>query len=325
VNYYNEFHPPAAAILRGLIADKLIPEGHVDDRSITEIQPSDIAGYTQCHFFAGIGGWPLALQLAGWPTNQPVWTGSCPCQPFSSAGKQKGKSDERHLWPVWFRLIRECRPSVCFGEQVASAITHGWLDEVADDLEGEGYAIGAAVLPACSVGAPHRRDRLWFVADNDSKRCNGEPISIRKEQKENIKINRSCDGDVADTKGNGWGQSNEDTRGGATGVYTEQGAMSCNNSNGTMVNANEPRSQRRVINPERGSERSPWETSLGWLTGADGKLRPVMPRVRLLAHGFPERVACLHGFGNAIVPQVAATFIETYMNINGELYAEVKE
>ena len=79
MNYYNEYDPKAAAWLRELIAAKLIPAGVVDERSITEISPHDLSDYTQCHFFAGIGGWSLALELAGWPASRPVWTGSCPC------------------------------------------------------------------------------------------------------------------------------------------------------------------------------------------------------------------------------------------------------
>jgi DNA (cytosine-5)-methyltransferase 1 len=165
--YYNEFDPFAAEWLKKLIDKNLIAKGDVDVRSITEVNPDDLKGYTQCHFFAGIGGWSHALRLAQWPDERPVWTGSCPCQSFSTAGKQKGKDDARHLWPVWFRLINECRPATIFGEQVANAIAHEWLDEVATDLESQNYAVGSAVLPACSVGAPHRRDRLWFVASND--------------------------------------------------------------------------------------------------------------------------------------------------------------
>jgi DNA (cytosine-5)-methyltransferase 1 len=181
VNYYNEFNPKAAAALRQLIADGLIPEGVVDERSITDVTGEELRGFTQCHFFAGIGGWSLALQLAGWPSTRPVWTGSCPCQPFSVAGKQNGKDDERHLWPVWFRLIQQCNPSVVFGEQVAAAVAKGWLDEVATDMESCGYSVGSAVLPACSVGAPHRRDRLWFVAsDNNGER--GQRLGTEKVQ-----------------------------------------------------------------------------------------------------------------------------------------------
>jgi DNA (cytosine-5)-methyltransferase 1 len=84
-----------------------------------------------------------------------------------------GVTDKRHLWPTWFNLIRECRPPVIFGEQVESAINHGWLDLVQANLERENYACGAVGLPAGGVGAPHIRQRLWFVADADSGRHNG--------------------------------------------------------------------------------------------------------------------------------------------------------
>ena len=164
--YYNEIDPKAAAWLRELIRVGAIADGDVDERSIVDVQPEDVRGYTQCHFFAGIGGWSYALRLAGWPDERPIWTGSCPCQSFSAAGKQQGTADPRHLWPQWFRLIRECRPPVAIGEQVEGAIRHGWLDLVQRDLEGENYAVGATVLGAHSVGAPHIRQRLWFVAES---------------------------------------------------------------------------------------------------------------------------------------------------------------
>ena len=167
MNYYNEIDDKAAAWLRELVSQKLIPAGDVDTRSIAEVKAHELKGYTQCHFFAGIAGWPLALQLAGWPADRPVWTGSCPCQPFSTAGKQLGDKDERHLWPVFFDLIRQCRPEHVFGEQVANAIGKGWLDGVSADLESEGYACGAAVLGAHSVGAPHIRQRLYWVAHSE--------------------------------------------------------------------------------------------------------------------------------------------------------------
>ena len=166
MNYYNELNPKTAAWLRELIADGLIPQGHVDERSITEVKPRDLAGFAQCHFFAGIGGWSEALKLARWPENRPVWTGSSPAEPFSLAGKQKGIADERHLWPVWFSLIRECRPPTLIGEQVASPLAIRWLDGVCDDLEGQGYACGAAVLPPRCVGAPHLDRVFWAAAPN---------------------------------------------------------------------------------------------------------------------------------------------------------------
>jgi len=164
--YYNEFKPEAAHMLRQLIKDGIIAPGDVDERSIVDVRSDDLKGYEQCHFFAGIGGWSVALRLALWNDARPVWTGSCPCQPFSTAGRQEGHGDERHLWPYWARLIRESKPATIFGEQVAGAITYGWLDEVFNDLEAEEYACAAAVLPACSVGKPHKRDRIWFVAES---------------------------------------------------------------------------------------------------------------------------------------------------------------
>jgi len=173
--YYNEHDPHAAEWLRNLIAAGLIASGDVDERSICDVPATDLAGYGQCHFFAGIGGWSLALRLAGVPDDCPVWTGSCPCQPFSSAGKGEGVADARHLWPVFAALIAQCRPERVFGEQVASAIGHGWLDGVQTDLEAEGYACGAAVLGAHSVGAPHIRRRLYWgaarLADAPMQRC----------------------------------------------------------------------------------------------------------------------------------------------------------
>ena len=163
--YYNENDSFAAAWLRNLIAGGHIAPGDVDERSIVDVEPDDLGGYTQHHFFAGIGGWSYALRLAGWDDACPVWTGSCPCQPFSGAGKRKAGADDRHLWPMWFRLIRECRPERVFGEQVEGASGLGWWDRVSADLEAEGYAVGAAVLGAHSVGAPHIRQRLYWVAD----------------------------------------------------------------------------------------------------------------------------------------------------------------
>lgn len=162
--YYNDNEPFMAQWLRGLIAQGHIAPGDVDERSIVDVKPDDLKGYDQCHFFAGLGGWSHALRLAGWPDDRPVWTGSCPCQPFSEAGKRAGFDDQRHLWPVWFRLIQECGPAIAFGEQVASKDGVVWFDRVAADLEAANYACGALVLPANSVGAGHRRDRFFFAA-----------------------------------------------------------------------------------------------------------------------------------------------------------------
>lgn len=162
--YYNEIDPKAAAWLRELIKVGAIAPGEVDERSILDVKAEDLKGFTQCHLFAGIGIWSAALRLAGWPDDRPVWSGSCPCQSFSTAGKGLGIHDSRHLWPHMFRLIRECRPDAVFAEQVEAAIRHGWIDGVCNDLEAESYRVGSCVLAACSVGAPHIRQRLYWVA-----------------------------------------------------------------------------------------------------------------------------------------------------------------
>ena len=163
--FYNENDPFAAQWLRNLIAAGHIAPGVVDERSIEDVTPDDLRGFTQCHFFAGIGVWSLALSRAGWPDDKPVWTGSCPCQPFSAAGKGNGFADERHLWPAFFHLISECKPGVIFGEQVASKDGFGWLDLVQTDLEATNYAVGAVDLCAAGFGAPHIRQRLFWVGD----------------------------------------------------------------------------------------------------------------------------------------------------------------
>lgn len=168
--YYNEIDKNAVAWLSELIAAGHLPSGDVDTRDIRDVRPDDLRGYTHCHFFAGIGGWPLALKLAGWPEDRPVWTGSCPCQPFSSAGRRDGFADERHLWPHWFHLIEQCQPDTIFGEQVASKDGLAWLDLVSADLEGAGYALGAVDICAAGFGAPHIRQRLYWVAYADRQR-----------------------------------------------------------------------------------------------------------------------------------------------------------
>lgn len=162
--YYNEIDPFAARWLRNLIAAGHIAPGEVDERSIEDVTPDDLRGFKQCHFFAGIGVWSHSLRLAGWPDDRPVWTGSCPCQPFSAAGKGDGFADERHLWPHFFHLISECRPQHVFGEQVAAGNANAWFDLVQADLEGMDYAFGLVPFTSASIGAPHIRERAYWVA-----------------------------------------------------------------------------------------------------------------------------------------------------------------
>ena len=300
MNYYNEFDPYAAQWLRNLIDAGHLPKGEVDSRSIKDVKASELTGFVQCHFFAGLGGWSHALRLAGWPEDRPVWTGSCPCQPFSAAGAGGGVTDERHLWPTWFNLIRECRPDVIFGEQVEAAINHGWLDLVQADLEGEGYACGAVGIPAGGVGAPHIRQRLWFVADAKSfgysKREMGNknrekcPVDSRGEDE------RLRQPGLASASGNG-----KLADGQREGLEGHIGDVNDRNEPG-RVNAQ----QARSVAP------SSW-SDCDWLPCRDGKARPVEPGTFPLAHGVSGRVGRLRAYGNAIVPQVAQTFIEAYL------------
>lgn len=210
MNFYNEHDPKAAAWIRELIAAKLIPDGIVDERSILEIQPHELTRYTQCHFFAGIAGWSLALTLAGWPATRPVWTGSCPCQPFSNAGKGLAQADERHLWPAFFNLIRERRPECVIGEQVESAIGKGWLDGIQTDLEGEGYALGSVVLGAHSLGAPHIRQRLFWAADSAGGQ---RQQRLRSQGHELQRSADDCaDGGLGDDKSGGRGERGDEAQ-----------------------------------------------------------------------------------------------------------------
>ena len=187
--YYNEHDPFAAAWIRKLIRAGHIVPGEVDERSIEDVLPSELRGFTQCHFFAGIGVWSYALRQAGWPDGREVWTGSCPCQPFSAAGKRGGVADERHLWPAFYHLIRECSPGVVFGEQVASKDGLAWFSTVSADLEAAGYAIGGVDLCAAGVGAPMQSQRLYFVGEAPSVRqfgrgeCNRGKASGGREEK----------------------------------------------------------------------------------------------------------------------------------------------
>lgn len=293
-HYYNEHDPYPAQWLRNLIAAGLLPAGEVDERSIADVSADDLAGFRQCHFFAGIGGWSLAARHAGWPEDRELWTGSCPCQPFSVAGKGAGADDERHLWPHQFRLLSARRPAVWMGEQVAAAVGKDWLDGVLADLEGVGYACGAAVVPACAVDGPHRRDRLWIVGERNGALGDGERPRLEGH------AGHGCDAA-------GWSQSGGSAAEAGCGGAVGHADQPC---------ASEEREQRGGELSGAGGDSVPmpsaWDFS-GWLIGHDGKARRVEPSIRLLAHGVPARVGRLRAYGNAIVPQVAAEVMAAYL------------
>ncbi|MDJ1465679.1 DNA cytosine methyltransferase (plasmid) [Nitratireductor sp. GZWM139] len=213
--YYNEIDPAAAHILRALIEEGVIANGEVDTRSIKEVEPHDLEGYTQCHFFAGGGLWSVAARLAGWPDDAPLWTGSCPCQPFSAAGKGLGTDDPRHLWPDFHRLISACRPAVVMGEQVAGKAGYGWFDGVRADLAREDFTARAIDFPACSVDAPHQRNRLYWiaVADDEIGERRTRLREARSKQDRDIVADGDGDGRTGVTQGDTFGSRLEGQRG----------------------------------------------------------------------------------------------------------------
>jgi DNA (cytosine-5)-methyltransferase 1 len=329
--FYNEFDPKAAAWLRELITDGLIAPGVVNETDMRELKTTDLSGFSQLHFCAGIGGWSYALRLAGWADDVRVWTASLPCQPFSAAGKRKGTDDERHLWPVLSALIRECRPDCIFGEQVAGRDGYEWLDGVRADLESQGYAVGAADLAAAGVGAPHIRQRLFWVAHAAGRRRQQrarKPRVYRAASETTNAVPKSCDnGDnstrrLADPDGRLAGDGGLQPGG-------EHGQQPQDDGTAERM-GHAPSGGRRVGGHEtqQGSGGHPFGS--GWAASiaipcADGKWRRVPggpdgpePALFPLAHGIPGRVGMLRGAGNAIVPRLAAAFVHAYLETERE-------
>ncbi|EPH1775885.1 DNA cytosine methyltransferase [Citrobacter freundii] len=345
--YYNEIDQFAAQWLRNLIADGHIAPGEVDERSIEDVTPDDLRGFTQCHFFAGIGVWSHSLRLAGWPDDKPVWTGSCPCQPFSAAGKGDGFADERHLWPHFFHLISECRPQHVFGEQVAAGNANAWFDLVQTDLEGMGYAFGIVPFTSAGIGAPHIRERAYWVAhassEYESAAGNETGITAR--------LRISSTDRLADAGGERFNGVNSLLQWEESGRFAE--GMSETTRIGStcgMGDANNSRLERHI----RNDSATGWERTAGsvassglhsgplevngfwrdadWLFCRDGQWRPVEPGTfplvarfaKSLGHGKSSlramagrnRTGRLKGYGNAINAQAAAEFIRAYMGVS---------
>ena len=329
--FYNENDPAAAYLLRWLSGDQTIPLGHVDDRSIKELKAEDVAKHTQCHFFAGGGLWSVALDLAGWPEDLPIWTASCPCQPFSAAGKGGGTDDPRHLWPDLFRLVRQARPGVIVGEQVSGKAGYGWFDGVRADLESEGYTCGAFDFPACAVNAPHQRNRLYWVAVAgdlaESDRIDGRCGTGWENGPETGDAHDSKLVDVTSERRRE-GRAESEVRGGRSASTVADAPVSTlGHSGGAGLerhcgNADEggepsPRRQTPVTNDLQLADRNHWSDA-EWIICHDGKARRTKPGLRFLVDGFPGRVDCWRVGGNAIVPQAAAEVVKALMEILDE-------
>ena len=286
--YYSEHDGFAAAWLRRLIDRGLIAPGVVDERSIEEVQPEDVRPFRRVHLFAGIGGWDLALRWGGWPDESPVWTGSCPCQPLSIAGRGLGAADERHLWPAFWRLLSECRPPTVFGEQVASARGRDWFAAVRADCEQLGYRVGAADLPAACAPAPHSRQRLFWCgmgdAARDDERRRGE--------------SRSGSGWAREAGGPGAGPG-----GGSVGDHIGPGLEGlARDVDGRNESGRLPEAEDRPVGP-------PGWDGARWVECTGGKARLVEPGFFPVAPRLPGHVARLRAIGNTIVPQVGAVFV----------------
>lgn len=336
--YYNEFDKKAANWLRELIKMGVIANGVVDDRSILEVEPQDLVGFKQHHFFAGIGVWSYALRQAGWADDRPVVTGSPPCQPWSKAGSKKGFKDERHLWPAFFDLIKAINPDVIFGEQVASTEVIGktnirgkineligedgckdgcqdgmsWIDHVQSDLASAHYDLGVLVVPACGVGSPNLRQRTFFVAEklagNDG--LGGESCGVAHSVSKHL---RGEPGQGTGTKSETQGEARQQQWSGL-----DLGRSCADGS------------------PEPQEVNGYWRDS-DWIFCLDNKWRPVEPGSSPLVNGStaslvsggdsglldPEainelRISRIKGYGNAINAEVAKAFIESYLEVCAE-------
>lgn len=316
--YYNEIDPFAAQWLRNLIAGGHIAPGEVDERSIEDVTPDDLRGFTQCHFFAGIGVWSHSLRLAGWPDDKPVWTGSCPCQPFSAAGKGDGFADERHLWPHFFHLISERRPEHVFGEQVAAGNANTWFDLVQADLEGMGYAFGLVPFTSAGVGAPHIRERAYWVANSISQqREELLPGLVKGYGEEGCRASAELAGFCSISS-----MANSDSK----RLQGERDNGNQERREGSHIRQAGLCSGTRGMQP---LEVNGFWRDADWILCRDGKWRPVEPGTfplvarfaKSLGHGKSSlramagrnRTGRLKGYGNAINAQVAAEFIRAYL------------
>ena len=302
--------------------------------------------------FSGIGGFSLGLERAGmetvafcendkkaqlvlkkhWP-DVPIFDdvrtlnaeqlrhlyqidlicGGFPCQPFSQAGKRKGKEDDRHLWPEYFRLIQEIRPRWVIGENVAGLINMG-LDDVLSDLESEAYSCQTLVIPACAINAPHRRDRVWIIAHSGLfgqkeheeqatgvEQC-GEETNVENPGRA-LRQRAKFQGEDANEVGQG--DANQHQRSGST-------------PGDDVAYANDIPSEGIKTTSNNGKDRSQPNDQFITGCGNEGGWWAVEPNVGRVAHGIPNRVDRLKQLGNAVVPQIPEIIGRAIMQIHNK-------
>ena len=214
-----------------------------------------------------------------------IITGGYPCQPFSVAGRKKGEEDPRHLWPEYFRLVKELRPTWVIGENVSGHIKLG-LDTVIEDLESEDYAVRPFSISASSIGANHQRERIWILAH--SRRSQWP----RAEQR---------------------GENENETR----KENANQFERSSSTSEVDVANTNDERLQRQwqsrnQFTPRFNSSRESSEEGQGTVGQGWWESEPNMGRV---AHGIPKRVDRLKSLGNSLVPQIPYYIGKTILEV----------
>jgi DNA (cytosine-5)-methyltransferase 1 len=288
---YTDIDESCVSWLAHLVQAGHLPKGECRLADIRSMDADELRSFAQVHLFCGIGGWPYALKLAGWPTDRPVWTGSCPCQPFSRIGKKRGEKDERHLWPNFRSLIGAGKPPVVLGEQVADQHGRHWLSGVRADLEALGYEVGAADLCAAGVGAPHIRQRLYWVGD--AQRSGLERHAGYGAKQWNQEETRS---DSAPSR-------RRDQSSGVDAMPVLRGLP--------LHNSRDTRCGLRLSPDRRVGCRPVWER-FDALPCSDG-WRRVRPGTFPVAHGIPARVVRLRGYGNAIVPELGAKFVRAFL------------
>ena len=281
------------------------------------------AGLSKPVMFCDIEPWSRKVLAKHWPdvpiaedvkelANDPtglvpdcdILTAGYPCQPFSQAGVRRGEEDDRHIWPEIFTIVQAKRPAWCVFENVSGHISLG-LDQVLSDLESKDYAVQPFVVPACAVDAPHRRDRVWIVANSSCRRYGYEEKQICT-RRDTVVSGSAATANV--------GHAQDDRRDRRATQARREGAPNQSDKSRLGVRGEPSGSSSDVadsnssrLRKQRWSESTPKKNQT---VKCESRWLPE-PGVGRVANGIPRRVDRLKGLGNAIVPQIAQRIGET--------------